>query len=299
MKNDHDQVAWRGEWQTLVPDRLFEAQMSAMAKMLWISLKRYVGKNSPNPFPGRYTLCKILQCGVSAFKIYRRELEQSGWLETTVRRGANGHFYGNLYTLAVPEDCKQFLPPGVEKRSPVKRTTVKRATVNQPHKETHTSEGNPGLIKTNTNDAAGAAGDAGGNRPLDAGASKESSDAGKHFMIRWCQVYKQWFGAPYLQKPGEAVQARKVIEELECRVKDLLAYAFRMWINTTDYDEIREGFEPMFYQIKGSRSMRFFLSHLTEIANEQKSPFDCAIPVLEPEYHRLQELLAVGRPEPC
>jgi len=119
-------------------------------------------------------------------------------------------------------------------------------------------------------------------------------------MTRWCQGYQQWFGAPYLQKPGEAAQARKIINELNCRPKDLLTYAFRMWVNTTDYDKVRpNGFDPFFYQIKGSRSVRFFFSNLTEIANEQKEPLDCAIPVTEPEYREQAALVAIGRPAPC
>ena len=299
MKHDQgqDQVAWKGEWQTLVPDRLFDADISGMAKLLWISLKRYVGKNSPNPFPGRYTLCRTMKCGVSAFKTYRRELEQSGWLETYKRRGDRGLFYGNIYTLAVPDNCKQIVPPGVEKRSAVQPPVAYPPVDNQPPKEPQ-SEGKPVKRKTNTNEAAGAASSTGGEGDLAAGAA--SADVGSCFLKRWSHGYQQWFKTPYLQKQGEAIQARKIIKELECRPKDLLAYAFRMWVNTTDYDEVDpKGYDPMFYQIKGSRSVRFFLSHLTDIANEQKKPFDCGIPVMEKEYRELEAMIAVGRPDPC
>lgn len=110
--------------------------------------------------------------------------------------------------------------------------------------------------------------------------------------------YQQWFKTPYLQKNGEAVMARKIIEGLKCRPKDLLAYAYRMWINTTDFDEVNpDGFDPMFYQIKGSRNLRFFLSHLMEIAVEQDEPTDCAIPVREPEFRQLEQVTAQGRPD--
>jgi len=152
---------------------------------------------------------------------------------------------------------------------------------------------------TNTTPKATESG-VGGENDLAADAARETADVGACFMIRWCQEYKKWFGAPYLQQPGEAVQARKVIKELDCRPKDLLAYAFRMWVNTTDFDEINQnGFDPKFYQIKGSRSVRFFLSNLTAIANEQKQQLDCAIPVLEPDYRKLMAEVAVGRPDPC
>jgi mRNA degradation ribonuclease J1/J2 len=52
--------------------------------------------------------------------------------------------------------------------------------------------------------------------------------------------YKEWHGVAYLQKNGEAKHAKQIIEELGCSPRDLLSYAFRMWINTTNNDSVRQ-----------------------------------------------------------
>jgi hypothetical protein len=156
--------------------------------------------------------------------------------------------------------------------------------------------------KNTTNKAADAAGGADGGHSLsgaDAPEEKELND-GTCFMTRWSQCFQQWFGAPYLQKPGEAVQANKLIKTLDCRPKDLLAYALRMWINTSEADFVNAGqYDPLFYQIKGSRSARFFLNNLSDIAEEQEHPLDCALRVTEPDFQELEALVKVGRPEAC
>lgn len=171
--------------------------------------------------------------------------------------------------------------------------------INREHSKNHSVERKKG---SNNNKAADAAGGADGEHSLsgaDAPEEKELND-GTCFMARWSQCFQQWFGAPYLQKPGEAVQANKLIKTLDCRPKDLLAYALRMWINTSEADFVNAGqYDPLFYQIKGSRSARFFLNNLSDIAEEQEHPLDCALRVSEPDFQELEALVKVGRPEAC
>lgn len=160
---------------------------------------------------------------------------------------------------------------------------MRRDTVECDTKSTHLKKSTKLKGNTNTKESADA---------------DESVNVGNCFLMRWSQSYEEWFKTPYLSKPGEADLARKMIESLKCKPRDVLAYAFRMWINTTDNDFVQqEGFDPLFYQVKGSRNLKFFLAHLQEIAEEQKEPLDCAIPVGEKDYRHLEEAIAKGRPD--
>lgn len=230
--------------------------------------------------------------GKYAIRAALNELRKARYATLDPLRDENGRLSGTVWRISDrPEFCKQ--KPAYKHRDHgfsslgETETRLDRVSENQDHSKNHYSK----RINTTKNQAAGAAGGSGN-------FFNEKPNLGSCFLTRWCQTYQQWFKSPYLQKSEEISQARKVIEELKCRPKDLLAYAYRMWLNTADFDEISsEGHDPLFYQIKGSRNLRFFLSHLMEIAGEQKEPMDCAIPVKEPEFRELEEAIAEGRPD--
>jgi hypothetical protein len=122
-------------------------------------------------------------------------------------------------------------------------------------------------------------------------------DFGSDLVDRWCQSYQQWFNIPYLASVDEKHLADNILSLYKCRPKDILAFAFRMWINTANKDFVKKGaFDPQWYQIKASRDLLFFLRHLTDVAQEQSEPLDCSLKVPEYEFRELQEQILKGRP---
>jgi len=171
----------------------------------------------------------------------------------------------------------------------------------------HHNKTNCTVRNNNTNkSAAGAAGGDGnfafsdqeapppGPRDREAKAKVKSSEAdlGTSFLKRWSETYQQWYGIPYSQKSDDARKSRAKLKELGLRPKDLLAYAFRMWINVEDIVGISEGFDPLFSQIKGSRNLAFFLNNIQAIAEEQEEPLEYKLP--EKEYQRLETRISKG-----
>ena len=161
---------------------------------------------------------------------------------------------------------------------------------------------------TNTTKAAGAAGGSGvifddqeaqPPGPPKTGRIDKSKpvNLGEAFLTRWKETYKLWYGVGYIQKSGEAEKAREVIEDLQCRPKDLLTYAFRMWINMEDFVDVCKGHDPLFYQIKGSCSLSFFLKYIQDIAVEQKEPLDGSITVDDKEFRELEAKISEGMPK--
>ena len=271
-------LKYSGEWHSSIPARsiLRNAHLSRDARLLWAILQSYASPDSPQPYPSHHTLMKDMNCRKTALKKYQSELQEKGFLTAEQPRG-HGRWLTNVYILHLPE-ATVAAPTATVKTATVRTATVGAAPSNR-HSQSITKE------KSNQHQQRAAE------------AASGAVDVGECFLLRWSQSHKEWFKTPYLAKPGEAKQARKVIEELQCRPKDLMAYAFRMWINTTDYDEVDpKGFDPLWFQIKASRSVRFFLAHLSDIANEQKEPLDCAIPVKEHQYQQLEAVVSAGRP---
>jgi hypothetical protein len=155
-----DRVVWKGEWETHIPDALFNSHMSARACWLWCCLKRFVGKNSPNPYPKVFLLRSLMGgCGKDNFQAARKELETRGWLETARRTDPQtGYILGNIYTLMVPEKIrKQNLHPSpslpaTAAPSPVSPVPVNGSTYKDPQSKEY-----PVRRTTNTKEAAGAA----------------------------------------------------------------------------------------------------------------------------------------------
>ncbi len=242
-----------------------------MAKFLWICLKSYASKTSPNPFPGRHTLCQMMGIGVGAFKKYRAELESNGWLEREDRRREGGLYFGSIYTLTAPEICKQNLQRGVEKRTPVKRTPDYRTPDNRPPKD-HQSE-DPHKKKTTTTTEGAAFAASGRSEPApQAGAAapgpRQEADA---LIRRWSELFQKWFGIPYRSTIKDRKSAEEVFSSFEhARVRDLVYVACSMWNLTREKEAIDDEIDPLFFNFKGQRSIDFFCRHLEKIINEQE-----------------------------
>jgi hypothetical protein len=280
-------LKYSGEWHSSIPAKsvLRNSSLSRDARLLWAILQSYASADRPQPYPGHRKLMRDMNCKKTALKKYQCELQDKGFLTAEQPRGF-GRWLTNVYILHLP-DLTEAAPTAT-----VNTATVTTATVGAAPSNRHFEVIAKKQKEHHQQRAAVASGDADGNFDF------EKQGDGWCFLTRWKQTYQQWFKTPYLQKPGEASQAGKIIKELDCRPKDLLAYAFRMWINTVDYDEVDpDGFDPLFYQIKGSRNMRFFLSHLMEMAEEQKEPLDCCLKVVEKEYQQLEQVIALGRPD--
>lgn len=297
-----DHVAWKGEWQTSVPDGLLHSAMSGLAKFLWICLKSYASKTSPNPFPGRHTLCQMLDVGISAFKKYRRELEQNGWLQREDKRHENGDFGGSIYTLMVPQNCKQNKPRGVEKRSPIKRSPIKWSPINQPPKD-HQSEENQIKRNTTTNGAANAAKDSSGFSASQPGATPpgpppngREHELAQSFIKRWNDTFQKWYGVAYQEAYGDVVQVQKLFQTFpEARPRDFLYLVFQMWLDTREKDGIVEK-DPLFYSYKGQRNLNFFCRHVLRIAEEQDDTIENVIGrITAKELESLEEAVVAGR----
>lgn len=305
MRQEQDRVAWKGEWHTSVPDGLLHAQMSGLAKFMWICLKSFASKTSPHPFPGRHTVCKMMDIGVNSFKKYRKELELNGWLERMDRRNQNGDYAGNIYTLMVPENCKQEQPPGSKIWPPIKWPPKHWAAIDRPRKDYPILNEYQEKRNTTTTRAACAAESDGGDflpasRASESGENTEAFRAASYFLDRWQWGHTKWFGRRYHLKPGHSQLAEEVLGELGCKGKHLAAYAFRMWINTAQADHtVEKGYDPLFWQIKASRNVQFFLKYIDKIANEMKYPLDANLTALSlDEYNALEQTVGAGRPEP-
>jgi hypothetical protein len=286
------------EWHGSIPAHsvLRNADLSRDARLLWAVLQSYASPDSPNPYPSHFTLMKNMGCKKTALKKYMVELQEKGFLNTEQAR-RSGRWLANVYILKLPDSTGAVhtatVPTATANTAALDAAPSNRQSKSIPKKESKYQQ------KQKAADAAGGADGGHSLSGADAPEEKELND-GTCFMARWSQCFQQWFGAPYLQKPGEAVQANKLIKTLDCRPKDLLAYALRMWINTSEADFVNAGqYDPLFYQIKGSRSARFFLNNLSDIAEEQEHPLDCALRVTEPDFQELEALVKVGRPEAC
>jgi hypothetical protein len=298
-------------WHSSIPNEFIQSPqypaLSNGAFRVFIVIISYGSPTSPNPFPKWGTLCRNIACCRHSLGTWLAELEFRGWIKREQSIEEHGHFGHNYYTI-YPDDKesakkrKHFLtPPSVIPPHTVGPHAAGPHAVKQHSKSTNLLKRTKNKENNNNNAAGAASGGAVDElRSLGANAPKKQADMGKAFMDRWCQSFETWFGGPYIQSPGEASLAGRVIRQLKCRPKDLLAYAFRMWVNTTDYDFINpEENDKLFNQIRGSRDAGFFLRNIQKVANEQFKPLVEAIPVEEPEYQALKAKISLGRPEAC
>jgi Helix-turn-helix domain len=107
MKESDGQELLRSEkkrWHFSVEkDFIVHTGLSPMARMLYMVLESYVSPNSPVPFPGMFTLARIMCCTRDTVLKYRNELEDKGWLKVeSNRRKEYKRFERNAYVLLDP-----------------------------------------------------------------------------------------------------------------------------------------------------------------------------------------------------
>lgn len=308
-------------WHSSVPNEFIQnpqyPPLHNGAFRLFVVLISYASPTSPQPFPTWETLAANTGCCRNSLAKWLRELAHRGWIRREQLAGDNGRFGHNVYTL-FPEDedsiqkRKQFsAPPSTILRDTVARYPVARYTVKCDTKSTNILKSTK-KKNTNTKRSADADGVGGVKLPASRGEGREKDDPGEgevsgavllatKFMERWCWGYEKWFGVPYVVKEAHQKQATEVLQRLTCKAKELAAYAFRMWINTSQVDEVMQrGFDPLFYQVKASRNLTFFLRYIDNIAEEQKHPLDADLKELLPsEYNTLETAISAGRPAPA
>lgn len=296
-------------WHSSIPNEFIQnpqnPALSDGAFRLFIVIVSYASPASPQPFPSWHKLSKNTSCCRHSLAKRLKELESRGWISREQCSGDGGKFGHNLYTICPDDDenaqkRKQFLSPSVILPHSVEPHAVVPHAVQQHTKSTNSKENQSDKITTTKRDIGAGGNFASGDRvasPPGPPDKKKETDPGTELQIYWSGYFQQWFKVSYLSRSGEARKAREIIDQLQCKPRDLLAYVFRMWIKTTDFDEVDpKGHDPLFYQIKGSRNLSFFLKYLQDIAVEQKEPLDCAIPVSKKEFSRLEQIIKEGRP---
>ncbi len=297
VNGSQDHVAWKGDWQTAVPDSLLHSSMTGLAKLMWICLKSYASKTSPNPFPGRFTICQMMGIGINTFKKYRRELEVNGWLQRENRRLENGDFGGSVYTIMVSENCKQNPPPGVKIWPPINRPVNKWSAKNEPPKITSLEDHQKEKETTTRRDAC-ASESGSGDLASQRATPSEASQGAEVFIKRWCECYQKWFGLPYRPSKKDKSSAEDVFRTFKrARLRDLLYIAFQMWDLTREKEDILpEGKDPLWFNFKAQKSVDFFCRHLEKVIAEQNdNPENVFGKITAKDREELEEVISAGR----
>lgn len=300
-------------WHSLIPNEFIQCPFfSHGAFRLFVVIVSYASPSSPRPFPGWSRLSKNLNCCHHSIGKWLNELEKSGWIRRDQQTGKDGRFAHNAYTI-YPDDeesrerRKQFSasPCVIPSHAVPSHAMPPHATAVQ--RKSTQSEKDYQRRKNTTNTRAADAAEGGGVDFLPASRASENGKdreevfkATSKFLNKWQWGYQRWYGSRYHLKPGHQQLAEEVIGELGCRGKQLAAYAFKMWINTAQADRtVDQGFDPLFWQIKGSRDIQFFLKYIQKIANEMQYPLDANLrTITTEEYGILEETIGQGRPEP-
>lgn len=107
------------------------------AVRLWAILSgAYADYSTGEAFPSRNTLADFLGVSVRTVVRYITQLEQSGWVEVTRRRAANGDWTSNLYRL--PLLSTNGVPPvSLGSATPVTRVVTRMAHKRYPTNDTY------------------------------------------------------------------------------------------------------------------------------------------------------------------